>query len=77
MQRLGFTVARRDGVQSFARWEWCFLYSKNYKVNSALTELNLWNNKVGDAGAVALAEALKAMAVTCSHEFRDDACVCF
>ena len=63
-------------MQSFARWE-CFLYSKNYKVNSALAELNLWNNKVEDAGAVALAEALKAMAVTCVHEFREDACVCF
>ena len=61
VQRLGFTVARRDGVQSFARWKWCFLYSKNYEANSALTELNLCDNKVGDAGAVALAEALKAI----------------
>ena len=74
MQRLGLTVARRDGMQSFARWE-CFLYSKNSKANSSLTVLNLWKNDVGDAGAVALAEALKATVVTCSHELREDACV--
>ena len=73
----GSALERPDGKQSFARWEWCFLYSKNYEANSALTELNLEGNKVGAAGAVALAEALKAMAVTCSHEFREDACVCF
>ena len=53
------------------------IYSKNSKANSSLTELNLWNNGVGDAGAVALAEALKATVVTCSHELREDACVCF
>ena len=27
---------------------------------------------MGDAGAVALAEALKATVVTCGHEFRED-----
>ena len=32
---------------------------------------------MGDAGAVALAEALKAMVVTFSDELREDACVCF
>ena len=40
------------------------------KANSALTVLNLSINEVGDAGAVALAEALKAMVATCSHEVR-------
>ena len=70
-------LERRDGMQSFARWEWCFFYSKNYEANSALTHLILWRNNVGDAGAVALAEALKAMAVTCSHELREHTCVCF
>ena len=30
---------------------------------------------MGDAGAVALAEALKATVVTCGHEFREDALV--
>ena len=73
----GSALERRDGLQSFARWEWCFFHSKNYKVNSSLTELNLRHNKVGDAGAVALAEALKATVVTCGHELREDACVCF
>ena len=49
---------------------------QNSKANSALAVLHLSFNKVGDAGAVALAEALKAMAVTCVHELREDACVC-
>ena len=52
-------------------------FFQNPKANSSLTELDLSFNKVGNAGAAALAEALKAMAVTCSHEFREDACVCF
>ena len=51
--------------------------AKHNEANSALTELNLEGNKVGDAGAVALAEALKATVVTCSRELREDACVCF
>ena len=50
---------------------------QNSKANSSLAVLHLSYNKVGDAGAVALAEALKATVVTCSHEFREDACVCF
>ena len=66
----GSALERRDGMQSFARWEWCFLYAKNYEANSSLTELHLSGNKVGAAGAVALAEALKATVVTCSHELR-------
>ena len=73
----GSALERRDDMQSFARWEWCFLYSKNYEANSTLTALNLAGNIVEDAGAVALAEALKAMAVTCIHELREDACACF
>ena len=73
----GSALERRDGMQSFARWEWCFLYSKNYEANSALTKLYLGGNKVGDAGAVALAEALKATVVTCGHDFREGALVCF
>ena len=79
MQRSGGapTLERRDGMQSFARCEWCFLYSKNYEANSALTKLDLGGNYVGDAGAVALAEALKATVVTCGHDFREGALVCF
>ena len=67
----GSALERRDGMQSFARW------SKNYEANSALTKLDLGGNKVGDAGAVALAEALKATVVTCGHDFREGALVCF
>ena len=44
--------------------------SNHIQANSALTVLYLNSNKVGDAGAVALAEALKAMVVTCTHEVR-------
>ena len=47
----------------------------NYKANRSLTKLYLEYNSVGDAGAVALAETLKATAVTCTHEFREDALV--
>ena len=35
----GSLLHDRDGLQSFARWEWCFFHSKNYEANSALTEL--------------------------------------
>ena len=70
-------LEERDGMQSFARWEWCFLYSKNYEANSSLNALDLTRNNVGDVGAAALAEGLKATVVTCSHELREDACVCF
>ena len=51
--------------------------AKHTEANSALTKLNLERNKVGDAGAVAIAEALKATVVTCSHELRAGAFVCF
>ena len=50
--------------------------AKHIQANSALTELNLYGNRVGDAGAVALAEALKALVVTCTHEVRLGAFVC-
>ena len=51
--------------------------AKHIQANSALTELNLRRNNVGDAGAGALGEALKAMVVTCTHELRWSAFVCF
>ena len=38
---------------------------QDHKANTSLTELNLWNNKVGDAGATALAEAVKATVLMC------------
>ena len=38
---------------------------KYHKVNKTITMIELYNNKIGDAGAVALAESLKATLVTC------------
>ena len=40
---------------------------KDQKANTTLTKLNLFKNRVGDAGAAALAEALKATVLTCSQ----------
>ena len=38
---------------------------KDHKANTSLTVLLLDRNKVGDAGAAALADALQAMVLTC------------
>ena len=38
---------------------------ENQKANTSLTALHLSGNRVGDAGATALAEALKATVLTC------------
>ena len=38
---------------------------KDHKANTSLTALNLQFNKVGDNGATALADALKAAVLTC------------
>ena len=38
---------------------------KDHEANATLTELNLYNNRVGDAGATALADALQATVLTC------------
>ena len=40
------------------------------KANDTITKMDLWNNKIGDAGAAALAESLKAMFVTCVLQVR-------
>ena len=37
----------------------------DHKGNTSLTKLDLMNNKVGDAGATALAQAVKATVLTC------------
>ena len=37
----------------------------DHKGNTSLTKLDLWNNKVGDAGATALAKSLEATVLTC------------
>ena len=43
---------------------------KYHKVNKTITKIVLQYNKIGDAGAVALAESLKAMFVTCVLQVR-------
>ena len=40
---------------------------KDHKANTSLTKLWLGGNKVGDAGATALAEAVKATYLTCGQ----------
>ena len=45
------------------------------KANASLTTLILDNNRVGDGGAAALADALKATVVTCKKRVFT-ACVC-
>ena len=48
---------------------------QDHKANTSLTELILRNNKVGDAGATALAEPVKGTVLTCTQcVFR--ACAC-
>ena len=42
---------------------------KIHEANTSLEELNLGENEVGDAGALALAEALKATHVLCASCF--------
>ena len=54
---------------------WCSLRRGNYKANTTLTVLNLRYNSVEENGAIALAAALKATVMTCTHEFREDALV--
>ena len=41
---------------------------KDQQANATLTVLNLGGNNVGDAGAAALAESLKAMACACCYQ---------
>ena len=40
---------------------------QDHKANTSLTDLSLWNNNVGDAGATALADALQATVLTCKE----------
>ena len=43
---------------------------KRCKANAALTKLNLWSNMVANAGAAALADAVRATVLTCGLELR-------
>ena len=54
---------------------WVVVGVQDHKANTSLTELNLRNNKVGDVGATALAEVVKATVLTCTQcVFRVCAC---
>ena len=54
---------------------WVVVGVQDHKANTSLTELNLWSNEVGDVGATALAETLKATVLTCTQcAFRTCAC---
>ena len=46
---------------------WVVAAANDHKANTTLTQLWLQNNKVADAGATALAEALQATVWTCSQ----------
>ena len=45
--------------------------NKFRKANASITVMNLHSNKIGDKGAVALAECLTATLVTCFSGARD------
>ena len=47
---------------------------KDHKGNTSLTVLNLYGNNVGDAGAAALAQAVKATVLTCESYLFQDTC---
>ena len=57
-------------VQSGGCHHWFSLRHTFRKVNDTITKLNLGSNEIGDAGAIALAESLKAMIVTCVLQVR-------
>ena len=47
---------------------WALAGVKDHKGNTSLTKLDLRRNKVGDAGATALAEAVKATVLKCVQQ---------
>ena len=47
---------------------------KDHKANTSLTLLSLEDNNVGDAGATALAQAVKATALTCELDLFQGMC---
>ena len=52
------------------------MFVQDHKVNGAITVLWLWENSIGDAGATALAEAIRAPLVTCcrrAHGMQEEA----
>ena len=60
-------------VQPLVRWR--VVGVQDHKANTSLTELNLCSNEVGDVGATALSETLKATVLRCTQcVFR--ACAC-
>ena len=57
-------------VHSGGSRHWFTLRHTFRKANDTITTMLLWNNEIGDAGAVALAESLKARIVTCVLQVR-------
>ena len=50
-------------VGQLTRFRLCDRHCEHYQANTSITTLYLYNNKIGDGGATALAEALKATLV--------------
>ena len=50
---------------------------KDHQANTSLTKLFLDGNKVGDAGAAALADALQATVLTCGQELFQSCVSCY
>ena len=58
----------RDSTRA-ATWAlaWRVACVQDYNANATLTILDLYSNEVADAGATALAEAVKATVLTCGQ----------
>ena len=57
-------------VQSGGCHHWFTLRHTFRKANDTITKLDLGSNEIGDAGACALADSLKATLVTCVLQVR-------
>ena len=75
--RIWTTLVQWCVAARFCAAELVITAAQDQKANATLTELNLYNNRVGDAGATALADALQATVLTCGHTaFQECASCC-